>query len=283
MKNLPTRRYLWFTVLSLIFVTSCGAADTGGEVTPPLNLDLTLDYRQLDEAERTALTGLDSGERAALSLWEMQVRAAGVNNGGVYFNVLNDPGSFPLAEVDLIRILYNSEMSEYGDINGKHLDQRFFRVVRNMTGEDISAVYSGAPAVFAPGPVALDNLLTGENGLGSLDNAVIRLWSHDLLDNGKMDGSITKFTLLSPFALDAVDGSQGSINPDEVKVLLAADLASGTPDGTPLASAFSAVLDAVYLDGPGTSVAEVLEAAGIDQEDADALFDDWAERRGYPR
>lgn len=283
MKSLPTRRFLWPTLFFLVFLASCGAPGADGGVKSRLNLNLTLDYRQLSEAERTALTGLDSGERAALSLWEMQVRAAGVNNGGVYFNVLNDPRSFSQAEVDLIQILYLQEMSDYAGVNGKGLDQRFFRVVRQITGKDISAVYLGAPAVFAPGPVELSNLTTGENGLGSLDNAVIRLWSHDLLDNGKMDGSITKFTLLSPFALDAVDGSEGSMNPDEVKLLLAADLASGTPDGTPLTSAFSAVLEAVYFGGPGTSVDQILEAAGINQEEADTLFDDWAERRGYPR
>ena len=96
-----------------------------------------------------------------------------------------------------------------------------------------------------------------------------------------MDGSITKFTLLSPYALDAVDGTPGSLDPADVKALLAADLAAGAPDGTPLRLAFSDALDAVYFNEGGASISKLFSTVGIVQVEADALFADWAKRRGY--
>ncbi len=267
-------------LLTVVIVTACGGVG-GDQVTPPLNLDLELDYRKLDPEERSVLTGLDDAERAALRLWKTQVLASGTNDGGIYFNVLNDPGDFSAAEVDLVRGLYNEEMAAYGGVNGRHLDHRFFDVALAISGIDIASRYAGAPPAFASGPVNLGNIATGDNGLSAFDNAVLRLWAHDLLDNGAMDGSITKFTLLSRFALNAVDGAPGSLDPDHVKALLAADLADGQPDGTPLRLAFDDVLDAAYLEGPGGSVAKVFNLAGIDRSTADALFADWAKRRGY--
>lgn len=270
---------LLLAALSMFIVTSCG----GNQATrlPDLDLDLNLDYRELDSVQRARLTGLNDAERAALRLWTRQVLATGMNNGGIYFNVLNNPQDFSEAEVDIVRSLYNEEMAGHGGVNGKELDQLFFAAVLKITSEDIATDYATAPAVFADGPINLDNIVTGSNGLGSFSNAVIRLWVHDLLDNGAMDGSITKFTLLSSVALDAVDGSPGALDPENIKVLLAADLASGAPDGTPLRLAFSEVLDAVYLDGAGTSISRVLSRAGIDQAKADALFAEWSKRRDY--
>lgn len=207
--------------------------------------------------------------------------AAGLNDGGIYFNVLNNPANFSPAEVALVRGWYNDEMAEHGGVNGKSLDQHFFDATLLITDESLASRYSDSPAVYATGPIDPNTVVTGDNGLSSFDNAVIRLWVHDLFDNGAMDGSITKFTLLSPYALDAVDGTPGSLDPADVKALLAADLAAGAPDGTPLRLAFSDALDAVYFNEGGASISKLFSTVGIDQVEADALFADWAKRRGY--
>ena len=245
-------------------------------VTPGLDLDL--DYESLNSEEREALTGLNNAERAALNLWRMQVLAVGGNNGGIYFNVLNNPQNFAESEVALVRGFYNEEMGNFGRINGTTLNQHFQDVARKITGWDIATDYVDAPVESTNGPVNLDNIPTGNNGLSRFNNSVIRLWTNDVLDNGAMDGSIMAFTLLSPFALDQV-GDLLSL--EDVKTLLAADLASGTQDTSPLRLAFGDVLDAIYFGGSGSSIAAVLSAAGIDQEAADALFTDWAARHGY--
>ena len=201
--------------------------------------------------------------------------SAGKNDGGVYFNVLNNPENFQEAEVQLAREMYNQEQSMFGGVTGRMLDQHFFGVHEHLTGEDLSQRYANRPIEFAKGPVNMDNRITGNNGLSEFDNTVLRLYGHDSLDNGKQDGSVTEFTLQSDFALDKVDGSRGSVGADGVKTLLAADLADGVRDGNALNSAFIDSLDRVYLGGPGASAERTMARAGVGQGDVNSIIAEW--------
>ena len=228
-------------------------------------------------AERGNVSGLNDKGRAALHLWGIQTTSAGKNNGGIYFNVLNNPENFKPAEVELVREMYNQEMAMFGGVTGKLLDQHFFGVYKHMTGKDISGRYNNRPMEFAQGPVNMDNRLTGNNGLSSFDNTVIRLWGHDTLDNGAMDGSVTEMTLGSQFALDKLDGSKGSLNRSEVETLLAADLADGVRDGSSLESSFIDSLDRIYFGGPGASANNTMARAGINQTGVNNIIQQWSQ------
>ena len=260
------------------YYNSPGTPHFGGhqppQAPPP---DPNLDFTKLSKTERTNLSGLNDKGRAALHLWGIQVTSAGKNDGGIYFNVLNNPDKFQKAEVDLVRDMYNKEMAMYGGVTGKLLDQHFFGVYQQQTGKDISQRYGNRPISFAQGPVDMDKRLSGQNGLSSFDNNVIRLWGHDSLDNGAQDGSVTEFTLTSQFALDKTDGSRGSVSQSEVQALLAADLADGRRDGNALEMSFIDSLDRVYFGGPGASVEKTLGRAGINKMGADSIIAQWAE------
>lgn len=237
---------------------------------PPSN---DFDFSALSKAERTQVSDLNDSGRAALHLWGIQMTSEGKQNGGIYFNVLNNPDQFQEAEVALVKDMYQKEMAMYGGVNGKLLDQHFFGVYEHMTGQDVSQRYSGAPVEFATGPVNMENRLTGNNGLSGFDNAVIRLWGHDQLDNGAMDGSIAQYTLGSDNAFDK------DLNQGDIQTLLAADAADGTRDGNALGSAFIDSLDRLYF-GPsaasGASREKTLARAGIGEQQVGSILDDLA-------
>lgn len=250
-----------------------GAGNVGGPTAPAPSNDL--DFSKLSKAERTNLSGLNDTQRGALHLWGIQVTSEGKNNGGIYFNVLENPGNFQKAEVDLVRNLYNQEMAMFGGVTGKLLDQQFFGVYGKMTGEDISQRYGNRPIEFAKGPVNMDNRISGNNGLSSFDNTVIRLWGHDGLDNGAQDGSVAEYTLNSDFALDKVDGSRGALAKGEVEALLAADLKDGKRDGNALNSAFIDSLDKIYFGGEGANVDKTLANAGVKKGEVSEIISDF--------
>ena len=261
-----------------------GAPGTpGNPVATAPGVNKNFDWMKLDptteagRAERGNVSGLNDKGRAALHLWGIQTTSAGKNNGGIYFNVLNNPENFKPAEVELVREMYNQEMAMFGGVTGKLLDQHFFGVYKHMTGKDISGRYNNRPMEFAQGPVNMDNRLTGNNGLSSFDNTVIRLWGHDTLDNGAMDGSVTEMTLGSQFALDKLDGSKGSLNRSEVETLLAADLADGVRDGSSLESSFIDSLDRIYFGGPGASANNTMARAGINQTGVNNIIQQWSQ------
>lgn len=237
--------------------------------------DPQTDFTKLSKEERTQLSTLNDKGRAALHLWGIQVTSAGKNDGGVYHNVLNNPQDFQEAEVQLAREMYNQEMSMFGGVNGRMLDEHFFGVHEYLTGEDISGRYANRKMEFAKGPVDMDKRLTGNNGLSKFDNTVIRLWGHDPLDNGANDGSITEFTLTSDVALDKTDGSLGSIKAEGVQTLLAADLADGKRDGSSLSAAFTDSLDRIYLGGTGASAEKTMARAGVNQQNVQSIIADW--------
>lgn len=267
-----------------VFGTQPGGLGTpGNPVSTGPGFNRNFDWQSLDpttQAGRDArgqTSGLNDNGRAVLHLWGIQVTSAGKNNGGIYFNVLNNPDNFKPAEVELVRNLYNQEMAMFGGITGKLLDQQFFGLYQDMTGKDISGRYGNRPLEFAQGPINMENRLTGNNGLSSMDNTVIRMWGHDTLDNGAMDGSITEFTLSSQFALDKLDGSTGSLDRTNVEALLAADLADGVRDGNAMESAFIDSLDRIYFGGPGTSTQSVLQKAGINETGMQNIIAQWAQ------
>lgn len=229
----------------------------GGQQRIGPEIPVDFNYSNLNPQQRTQTTGLDDRGRAALHLWGIQTGASGKNDGGVYFNVLNNPEQFKPAEVALVKELYNKEMQMYGGVTGKLLDQQFFGVYQNMTGKDISQRYGNRPITFAQGPVNMDNRVTGQNGLSQFDNAVIRLWGHDRLDNGTNDGSILAYSLRSNNSFDA------GLNPNDMKALLAADVADGRRDGSSLETSFLDSLDRIYLGGPGANQQSTLGRAGL--------------------
>ena len=244
--------------------------------------DTNLNWEGLDpsteagRAGRTQVSGLDDRKRAALHLWGGQMATAGENDGSIYFNVLQNPDNFKEEEVKLVKELYNQEMALYGGVTGKLLDQHFFGVYRDLTGEDISQRYGNSPIKYSKGPVDMNVKGTNNNGLNGFENAVIRMWGHDPLDNGTMDGSVTEFTLLSENAIDKLDGNM-AMNSRAVESLLAADLADGVRDGNALKSAFIDVLDKSYLGGTGASSARTNARAGITNTDVDQIVANWKE------
>ena len=248
----------------------------GNPVATGPGFDPNMDFTKLNKTERTNVSGLNDRGRAALHLWGIQMASGGKNDGGVYFNVLNNPENFQPAEVQLVREMYNQEMAMFGGVTGRLLDQHFFGVHKQLTGEDLSARYANRPIQFAQGPVNMDNRLTGNNGLNSYENTVLRLYGHDSLDNGVQDGSVTEFTLSSQFALDKTDGSRGSISRQEVQTLLAADLADGVRDGNALNTAFMDTLDKLYLGGPGASQQKTMAQAGINQTGVNDIISQWS-------
>lgn len=260
-----------------------GPGTPGNPVSTGPGFNKNFDWQSLDPTTqqgrdaRGQTSGLNDTGRAVLHLWGIQVTSAGKNNGGIYFNVLNNPENFKPAEVELVRNLYNQEMAMFGGVTGKLLDQQFFGLYKDMTGKDISGRYGNRPLEFAQGPVNMENRLTGNNGLSDMDNTVIRMWGHDTLDNGAMDGSITEFTLTSQFALDKLDGSSGSLDKRNVEALLAADLADGVRDGNSMESAFIDSLDRIYFGGPGASTQGVLQRAGLNQAGAQNIIAQWAQ------
>ncbi len=234
--------------------------------------DPNFNFSDLNNNQRTQVSGLNDTQRGIMHLWGIQVTSAGKNNGGVYFNVLNNPEQFKPAEVALVRDLYQKEMAMFGGVTGKLLDQQFFGLYQDMTGKDLSQRYGNTPVEFATGPVNMDNRTNGQNGLGAFDNAVLRLWGHDTLDNGLNDGSVVEFTLGSNMAFDR-DLAQG-----DLQALLAADIAdNGRRDGTALEGAFLDSLDRIYLGGPGANADQTLNRAGATRNDVGSILDQFAQ------
>ncbi len=228
------------------------------------------DPKSVGSAERTRISQLDDKQRAILHVWGMQTGSSGKNDGGVIFNILNSPQDFKPEEVAFAREAYNYDMQHYGGVTGKGIDQAFFGLYKDMTGEDVSQRYNNRPLTFAQGPVDMNNRVTGNNGLSQFDNAVIRMWGHDRLDNGQNDGSIVQFSLQNAQSMDAdlVGKQRGNI-----EALLAADEADGGRDGSALARAFQDSMDRIYLGGPGANVDKTLAESGINRTTVGSVLD----------
>lgn len=270
--------------------SSTGGAGNAGNAAPPVNTPPAeangsapptvkppapeipnVDFRKLNGQERTNLSGLGDRDRAVLHLWGRQMIAKGFQDGGILLTVqetiqkgAND-GSVVVnkGEADLTQELIAKDMQKYGGITGKSLDEEFFRVTQKITGKDLSQRYANAPVRFADGPAKLpgnlavdspewEQALEKQNGLNQFENAVLRLWGHNPVFTGKIDGAILPFTLNNPNSLDK------GMNKSDVNALLKADLASdGILNGDSLSTSFDDVLDKLYLGQGGTSVAKV--------------------------
>lgn len=228
------------------------------------------DPKSVGSQERTRISQLDDKQRAILHVWGIQAGSSGKNDGGVLFNILNNPQDFKPEEVKFAREAYNYDMQHYGGVTGKGIDQAFFGLYKDMTGEDISQRYANRPLQFAQGPVDMNNRLTGNNGLGEFDNAVIRLWGHDRLDNGQNDGSIVQFSLENGQSMDSDVVAKQRTN---VEALLAADEADGGRDGSSLARAFTDSMDRIYLGGPGANVDKTLAESGLNRTTVGSVLD----------
>ena len=235
-----------------------GYGDTG--VPPATTNDPIpngLDYRDLSTEQRRAISGMSDRERAVLHLWGIQMTSEGRQDGGVLLNVLQNPENFQPAEVELARELQARDQATYGGVTGKSLDQEFFGLYRDITGNDISGRYGNAPIQFADGPINMDNRLSGNNGLTGFENQVLQLWGHaPLFNQGQIDGNIVDYALNSSNALEA------NLNRSDLLALREADLASdGVLNGDSLENAFIDTLDRLYLGAPGASVDKTMNDA----------------------
>jgi hypothetical protein len=239
-----------------------GAPPSGG-VTPGqppaagAPIPVGVNYQNLSTAERNAMSGMSERERGVLHLWGIQMGSAGKQDGGVLLNVLQNPGMFKPAEVQIAQELAAKEQQMYGGITGKSLDGEFFGLYQKLTGKDISQRYGNAPINFAQGPVNLGNRQTGANGLSNFDNEVLQLWGHSpLFTGGKIDGSILNYAMNSPNRMEV------NLNQNDLKALWDADLASdGVINGDSLENAMVDVLDRVYLGAPSATPQKTLNDA----------------------
>jgi hypothetical protein len=239
-----------------------------------------VDFRQLNPEQRTQLSSLNDRERAILHLWGRQMIAKGGQDGGILLTTVNDAqrtqtsGSVITrpAEVQLAQELIQRDMQEFGGVTGKNLDREFFRIMAEKFGEPgLAERYGNSPVFFAandpngaearlPEEFPVDSpeweaAMSRRSRLSSFDNAVLRLWGHDTLDGGLVDGSILAFTLMSNNSLDR------GMNKSSVDALLRADAADGVVDGSSLRHSFKDVMDRVYLNGQGASAQKTFQDA----------------------
>jgi hypothetical protein len=234
-----------------------GQTPGGGSPTPGGVIDPNVRYQDLSKTERTQMSGMNDRQRAVLHLWGIQMGSAGKQDGGVLFNVLNNPSQFQPAEVEVARELAAKEQSMYGGITGKSLDQAFFGLYKDLTGNDISQRYADAPIRYAQGPVNMANRQTGANGLNQFENEVLQLWGHSpLFTGGKIDGSILQYAMNSKHTMEA------NLNKGDLQALYNADMASdGVLNGDSLENAMIDVLDRVYKGAPSASAQRTMNDA----------------------
>lgn len=226
-------------------------ANSNGSGPIPTNID----YRQLSSDERAALSGMNDRERAILHLWGIQMTSRGFQDGGIFLNVLQEPGKFKPAEVQLAQELYSRDTSRFGGITGRSLDEEFFNLSQKITGGQANFYqrYANAPMHYAQGPVSMDTRALendGISGLNGFDKAVLRFWGHEpLMNNGRIEGKILGYTLNSNVSLD------NDVDRYYAEVLLKSDLMSdGQVNGDSITSGFQDVLDKLYYRTQGPSV-----------------------------
>lgn len=231
------------------------------------------DFRQLSNDQRTQMSGLNDRERAIVHLWGRQMIAKGGQDGGILLTVMEDVqkqqgGSTSVstkpAEVELAREMIAKDQAEFGGVTGKNLDREFFDIMAKKFGDPgLAQRYANSPVFFAandpngaaarlPEDFPVDSpqweaAMSRRSKLSSFENAVLRQWGHDTLDGGGVDGSILAFTLMSNSSLDKGMNKQFS------DMLLKADAADGSVDGSSLRSSFKDVMDKLYLNAPGAS------------------------------
>ncbi len=254
-----------------------GVPAAGSAATPDVNKNVN--FGSLSTQERSQI-GLNDRDRAILHLWGRQVISRGVQDGGIYSNIIDQNGngiSGTAAEQQLVRELRAQDQAQFGGDTGKALDREFFALQQRINPNTDPAKiqqYLNAPVRFSQGPVNITSdvaTLERQAGLSKFDQAALRLWGHEpLFNSGKIDGSILAYTIGNANSLDSAGrvNSQGQLSQtgsnidDDARVLLEADLASdGIRNGDSLESAFGSVLDKIYLGGPGASAQQTQQVA----------------------
>ena len=216
----------------------------------------------LNQSQISQLSNLSPTQLAAMHLWGIQMTSAGKQDGGILENVLQNPQGFTSGEVRLAQQLANEDMQKYGGITGKSLDQAFFGVYQNITGENIASQFENAPIHYSQGPVNLNNRLTGNNGLNAFENTVMVLWGHTPLFGHGINGALESDILAGK---DTLFGQAG-VNLEGVQALAKADvLESGQITGNSLNRAMISTLNNIYFGAPQATaqqtVTEALQAA----------------------
>ncbi len=234
-----------------------------------------INYRNLNLEERRKLSNMSDRERAVLHLWGRQMIAEGKQDGGILLTVLESAQTgqndgtvlTENAEVLLAQELVAKEKERFGAVTGRTLDEEFFKLYEKLTGKDISARYANAPLHKADGPTRMpkqfrldspewESALQEQSGLNGFENSVLRLWGHNPLFTGNIDGSILAFTLANEKSLDP------GLNKADVRNLLEADMvADGKLNGDALEKAFVDVMDKMYLGTEGASVEKTKQFA----------------------
>ena len=212
----------------------------------------------LNQAQISEVSKLSPTQLAAMHLWGIQMTSAGKQDGGILENVLQNPKGFTSGEVQLATQLANEDRQKYGGITGKSLDQAFFGVYQNITGENIASQFENAPIHYSQGPVDLNKRITGDNGLNSFENTVMVLWGHTPLFGNGINGALESDILAGK---DTLFGNSG-VNVREVEALAKADvLQSGQITGNSLNKAMIDTMKNIYFGAPqATAQRTVTEA-----------------------
>lgn len=260
----------------------------GGAPKKPAGQTPDVDFRQLSGEQRTQLSAqgdpskaLSDRDRAVIHAYGRGLIGGSI--AGRYNDVLNGANgqqggeSAKPAEVELIRQLSAQEQQEFGGITGRGLEREFFKIMsEKFDAPDMYQRYLIDPATGREKPAKLAaanataklpnspvdspewiSQLQQQSGFNPFEQSVLRLWGHDTLDGGGVDGSVLGFTLASRNALDN--------NSDKgfVEALLKADAADGSVDGSSIRTSFKDVLDKAYLGTQGSSVEKTFNDAQI--------------------
>lgn len=256
----------------------------GGPPGQPAIQAPNVDFRQLNDQQRTQISNLTDRERAILHLWGRQMIAKGGQDGGILLTVQENlqngqnGGSVVVrpAEAQLAQELIAKDMQEFGGVTGKNLDREFFNIMATKFNEpELAQRYGNSPVFFAandpngaaaklPEQFPVDSpeweaAMSRRNGLNSFENGVLRLWGHDTLDGG-VDGSVLAFTLMG--GNNPLDRGMDKGIAD---ALLKSDAADGRIDGSSIKSSFKNVMDKLYLGPtqPGASVQRTFADAEV--------------------
>lgn len=230
-----------------------GAEGTNRNAAGDMADDRGIDFTRLSAAERSEM-GMSDRERAVVHLWGRQMISAGEQNGGIYTNVLGKDGTGSewknKEEVALVKELRAAEHAGFGTDTGWLLDEMYFGIMKEKTGEDWSARYANRPVNESKGPVNITTdiaTLQNQAGINEFDQGVLRLMGHDALMDGEFDGSILEYTIGNNNALDGVTHSKGNQIDGTANILLERDMADDNiRNGSSLIRQTAMALDKLY-------------------------------------
>ncbi|MBI3926155.1 MAG: hypothetical protein HY319_11485 [Armatimonadetes bacterium] len=192
-----------------------GAGQTEQKVTVP--------FTHLSLQQRRRFSSVGPRDQAVLQLWGLQMGTAGMQNGGVYFNILGQPAQFPPPMVERVREFQAAELENFQGVTGKALDREFFSFYHKVVGKDLSPQYGSSPAQFAQGPVQAGQMAASP--LSAMERGLLRMWGRQsLFGMGLFGGNILPYPLTTPTA------TRPCLDVRESMALVTADLASYSSD-----------------------------------------------------